>query len=160
MEAHKKIAIIGVAIIGLSSPASAEDVNVDFSGTILESCSLTLGGTGTLGPSSDLTVLSSEETGGVSGSVVASTNGVGSTIQVIAPTAFNTGPSSRDTNTVFAAAYELTGATIIGQVTGSTVTPLGLGQTTVTVDASATKSAGVFDAGTYTLTTVVRCTTT
>lgn len=153
-----KLGAAALLSLTVTGSAFAVDQDVTFRGTILESCSLVIGTDGTLGVSTDQTVLSSEETGGIFGTVTAATNGLGATIEVITPTGFQTGPSSADTNTVFAADYDLSGATVLTEILGGVLTPLGLGATLITVNASATKTSGTFDAGIYELVTVVRCT--
>lgn len=158
MKIIKKLGAVSAISIALISSANAEDQNVKFTGVVLDSCALIIGTDGTLGQSADQTTLSSQEIGGLPGTVTATTNGTASTLEVITPTAFLTGPASADTNTTFDTNYTLTGATSLSEVIGSTVSPLGLGVTVATINASATKSSGTFDSGTYELVTIVRCT--
>lgn len=149
------IASVGFA---LASPAVAQtntDANAVFTGTILDTCTVTVPTPGLLGNSADATVLSSEEAGGQSAEAVLVTNSPRSSIQVIPPDAFTNAPTGSDANTTFAAKYELDGSV----VSGLTSTLLGIGVNNVSVDASATKSSGAFEGGAYTLTATVRCIT-
>lgn len=158
MKIIKKLCAVAVMSIALSPAVQAADQNVKFTGIVLDSCALIIGTDGLLGQSGDQTILSSTESGGLPGTVTATTNGIASTLEVITPTSFLTGPASADTNTTFASSYALAGTTTLSEVVGSTVSPLGLGVTIATIDASATKSSGTFDSGTYELVTTVRCT--
>lgn len=158
MKLPIRLSAFALIPFALCEISNATDQNIRFNGTVLESCALTIGTDGTLGVSADKTVLSSEETGGVLGTVTAVTNGLGADIQVITPSSFSVGPASADTNTTFATKYALTGSTVLSEVIGTTVSPLGLGATVVSVNASATKSTGTFESGDYELVTVVRCT--
>lgn len=158
MKHIKKIMVVTLGSILIAPAAFAADQDVRFSGVVLDSCALVIGTNGVLGQSIDQTILSSTETGGLPGTVTATTNSINSTIEVISPTTFDVGPATADTNTVFAASYSLAGDTILSEVTGDSATPLGLGVTVATVNANATKTAGTFDAGLYELVTTVRCT--
>ncbi|WP_051279577.1 hypothetical protein [Hellea balneolensis] len=158
MKNIKKIMVVTLGSALIAPSAFAVDQDVRFSGVVLDSCALVIGTNGILGQSIDQTVLSSKETAGLPGTVTVTTNSINSNIQVIAPTSFDVGPASADTNTTFAASYTLAGDTVLSEVSGDSVTPLGLGVTVATVDANATKSTGTFDAGIYELVTVVRCT--
>ncbi len=160
MKLYKKIGVVSLIAASLSYSATAVDAGIVFAGAILETCVVTVGTAGTLVASGDLTNLSSENSGGIKGTASVVTNGVNSSVQVIAPTSFLTGPSTADTNTTFATDYALTGATITAELAGTVTTSLNLGITTVSVDATATKSSGTFDAGAYSLVSTVRCTTT
>lgn len=154
----KKLTLALTLSAAFTSSALAVDQDVRFAGAVLDSCALVLGTNGVLGQSLDQTVLSSQETGGVSGSVTITTNSPNSTLEIIAPTSFDIAPASGDINTVFATSYALQGDTLLSEVVGDTLSPLGLGITTATIDTSATKTSGTFDAGLYELVTTVRCT--
>lgn len=148
---------MGAAAVILSVPASATDRNVNFRGVINNSCSLVVLNDGLLGVSADQTVLSSKEAGGLRGRVSAVTNGPGNTIEIISPTGFSVGPPSADVNTVFESEYSTSGGTILSQLLGVVVSILGIGTTTIDIDATATKTSGTFESGAYELITVVRC---
>jgi len=158
MKLAHKIGLAGLTLITLNQSAQAVDVGVLFSGLVAETCAVNVGTTGTLALSADATVLSSENAGGIQGTAVVTTNGLGSTIEVVAPSSFLTGPSTADTNTVFDANYDLSGATIVTNILNTVTTPLNLGTTTISMDATATKTVGSFSAGAYSLITTVRCT--
>jgi hypothetical protein len=150
---------LALALTALIAPSAlAVDQDVRFAGIVLDSCALVIGTNGVLGQSLDQTVLSSKETGGASGTVIVTTNSPNSTIEVIAPTSFDIAPANADANTVFTASYSLAGDTVLSEILGDSISPLGLGVTTATIDANATKESGTFDAGLYELVTTVRCT--
>lgn len=156
---HIKKLIGATLISGLVAPSAfAADQDVRFTGVVLDSCAIVIGTNGILGQSIDQATLSSKETGGLPGTVSVTTNSINSTIEVISPSSFDVGPATADTNTVFSASYALAGDTVLSEVIGDTVSPLGLGVTVATIDANAVKSTGTFDAGTYELVTTVRCT--
>ncbi|GGX72572.1 hypothetical protein GCM10011309_23660 [Litorimonas cladophorae] len=153
----KTTAISATMIFGLSTPAMAVDQGITFTGLITEQCAVLLGVPGTLGVSPDQTILSSEESGGNAGTAIVTTNGLGSNIQVVVPTSFAIGPASADDNVTFAGDYDLSGSTILSDIVGSTTSALSLGVTTISVHASATKTTGTFEAGTYQMVPIVRC---
>lgn len=154
----KTSAITLTTIVAAAVSAHAQtntDANAVFTGTILDTCTVTVPTPGLLGDSADATVLSSEEAGGQSAAAVLVTNSPRSSIQVIPPDAFTVAPAGSDADTTFATKYELDG----NAVSGLTSTLLGIGINNVTVDASATKGSGAFEGGAYTLTATVRCIT-
>ena len=157
MKSVKLISLIGVAAAILSLSASATDRDVNFRGEINNSCSLVVLNDGLLGVSSDQTVLSSKVSGGQHGRVSVVTNGYGNTIEIISPSGFTVGPPSADVNTIFETEYSASGGTILSNLLGVVVSILGIGTTTINVDATATKTSGTFESGSYELTTVVRC---
>lgn len=116
MKLRYKLGLAGLVTLTLCQSALAVDVGVLFSGLVTESCAVNVGTTGTLALSPDATSLSSENAGGIQGTAIVSTNGLGSTIEVVAPNSFLTGPATADTNTTFAANYDLSGATIITDI--------------------------------------------
>lgn len=157
MRPLKYMILAGAASAMLSVPASAVDQNVNFRGVVNDSCSLVVLNDGLLGVSSDQTVLSSKEAGGLRGRVSVVTNGPGNTIEIISPSGFAVGPPSADLNTVFESEYSASGGTILSNLLGVVVSLLGIGTTTIDIDATATKTSGAFESGAYELITVVRC---
>ncbi|WP_416877826.1 hypothetical protein [Litorimonas sp.] len=157
MRSIKFITLMGVTAAMLSCPAFATDQNVNFRGIINNSCTLVVLNDGLLGVSSDQTVLSSKESGGLQGRISAVTNGPGNTIEIISPSGFTVGPPSADVNTIFETEYSASGGTILSNLLGVVVSILGIGTTTIDIDATATKTSGTFESGAYELTTVVRC---
>lgn len=157
MKTTTKILLTSAVLIGGSMQANATDTNTTFTGVIPPSCLVTISTPGLIGASSDQTVLSTEETGGLAAVAAVVTNSTTSTIQVIPPVAFSVAPASGNANTTFATSYDTTGVTVADVADGNTVTALNLGLTAMTIDASATKSSGTFDAGAYEFVATVRC---
>ncbi|NNU17608.1 hypothetical protein HK107_14850 [Parvularcula sp. ZS-1/3] len=136
---------------------AAAQQTVTFTANVGGTCTVIADTDGTLGPSADLTILSSTEAGGTRGRATVTTTGSGFNVTVAPPANFTTGPVDADTNTSFATSYDASGVTVAVGVPGPTPSPLGLGLTFLDVDATATKSAGTFSAGNYTLDTIVTC---
>ncbi|WOI52783.1 hypothetical protein [Parvularcula sp. LCG005] len=148
-----------VFVGGLSGVAFAQSDDVIFNGTIADSCTVVAGSAGTIAASTDSTVLSSTEAGGSAGDAAVTANSAAYQVTVSAPTAFDSAPAGSDTNTTFAASYAASGATTASGVNAGVQTAINAGETTITVDASATKSVGTYAAGSYQLTTTVTCST-
>lgn len=146
------------ACVMLFASAAAQTDDIQFDGTVSDSCTVVADSNGTLALNGLSTILSSTEAGGSAGAATVTTNNTTFSVSIDAITAFTTGPADADTNTTFATQYDASGATTASGVDGGTSTSLGLGVTTLSVDATATKSSGTFSAGTYQLTATVRCT--
>lgn len=156
----KKLALAAVAAATLASvPANAATGNVDFNGSVSSTCVITVGNQGTLAPSTDFTVLGSEETGGSPGTAsILATQGSTFNLTATAPGSFTTTATTGNDNVTFEANYQATtGDTIIGQTDGATPTTLNQGTTNVLVNMSGTKSSGTFEAGDYTGTVILTC---
>lgn len=159
MKSVVSICLVLAAASAINLTAHSTDQTVEFRGLINNSCSIVVLNDGLLGVASDQTILSSKEAGGLQGTVNVLTNGIGATVEVVAPTGFSVAPPSGTVNTLFETSYSLSGVTVLADLVGSSVTPLGLGLTRLDLDASATKTSGTFESGAYELTTVVRCVT-
>lgn len=153
----KAVAAAAATILcaGTASAQTNTDANAVFTGTILDTCAVTVPTPGTLDSSADATVLSSQIGTGSAAEAVLVTNSPRSEVQVIAPTSFTVAPAGSDTDTTFAASYDIGGNVVDGVVS----TLLGIGVNDVDVHASATKGSGAFEGGAYTLTVTVRCIT-
>ncbi len=145
------------ACLAATAVADAATTNVPFAGTVISTCTLAIGTPGVLAPSSDYKTLGSTQPGGTSGSVTVISTGSSFRISADAPSSFAIAPADGNTNVSFVARYQATGATTIGQTIGSTATTLLPGLTTLGVDLTATKSAGVFSQGLYQTEVIVRC---
>ncbi|MEE4210517.1 MAG: hypothetical protein V2I43_14790 [Parvularcula sp.] len=145
-------------LVMISASAAAQTDDILFNGTVGEECTVVADTDGTLSLNGLATVLSSTEAGGGAGAATVTTNSSSFSVSIDTISAFTSGPADADTNTVFATTYGATGATTASGVSGDTATSLGLGSTSLSVDASATKSSGTFSAGSYVLTATVRCT--
>jgi hypothetical protein len=78
-------------------------------------------------------------------------------VTVQAASGWAAAPAGGGTNVAYDAEYDASGATTASNVAAGNNTTLGLGSTTVSVDAWATKSSGVFPAGSYSMDVVVQC---
>ncbi|MEM6849569.1 MAG: hypothetical protein AAF580_16130 [Pseudomonadota bacterium] len=154
----KKLGAVIAGGAALASSAAAQTGDILFNGTVAGACTIVTDNNGTLGLNGLSTVLASTETGGAAGQATVTTNDGSFSVSIDNITSFTTGPGDADTNTTFATTYDASGATTATGVTGSTSTSLGAGVTTLSVDASATKTSGTFSAGSYQLTATVRCT--
>lgn len=151
---------IAIALsFGIAGAAMAEttDQKMDFRGKIVDTCSLVVNSTGSLGVAPDAVTLSSQEVGGEKASATISTNSANSTIQVLTPLAFDSAPEKADQDTEFAVQFALDGATNMSGLKGDSEVRLATGKTEIGVDAFAKKQAGIFYAGDYILTTTIRC---
>lgn len=154
----KKLLPFAVAFSTIGIPAAnAVNGTVIFNGTILATCLITIGTPGTLVASADFTELSSQNGGGLSGTATVVTTGLGYSLSTSAPASFTSAPADGDANVTFSSSYSASGVTSLLDVVGSVTSPLGLGITNVEVDLAATKSAGIFPAGSYTAEVTVTC---
>ena len=151
-----KLTALGVAMASAATAVAQTD-DVIFNATVSDSCTVVADSNGTLALNGASTVLASTEAGGSAGQATIVANNSTFNVSIDAISNFTTGPADADTNTTFGTTYSASGATTASGVTGTTQTSLGLGSTTLTVDATATKSTGTFSAGTYSLTATVRC---
>lgn len=154
--ARKSLAFCGLPAVMFAS-AAAQTADVLFDATVTETCAVVADSNGTLALNGTSDVLSSTEVGGSSGQATVTTNSPNFNVSIDAITGFTTGPADADTNTTFATLYDASGATTATDVDGAVPTNLGNGITTLTIDATATKSTGTFSGGTYQLTATVRC---
>ncbi|MGD9783364.1 MAG: hypothetical protein AB7E80_03365 [Hyphomicrobiaceae bacterium] len=151
------LAIVAASAAFGTAPAHAVDTTVPFTALVTSSCVLTVGTPGLLGADDDFSQLSSKNAGGVPGTVTAVTTGAGFEVSAIAPTSFSQAPAGGNDDVTFAATYEASGATSIGEILGDTASSLNFGITSMTVNLEANKSAGAFPAGAYTAEVIVRC---
>lgn len=155
---------IGAALVCLgigNNAAFADNIDngVTFTGTIPESCTVTILTTGLLGVSAGQDALSSEEVGGLAATASIVTNSANSRVRMVNPTDFTSAPSGASSNVAFGTNYLLVGTTTGSQADGETETTLNTGLTTITINANATKSSGTLPTGDYTLTPTLRCIT-
>lgn len=139
-----------LAAIGMSS-VSAETVT--FTAVTSSSCTLSLSNNGSLGPSSDGTVLGSEETGGTSASLTVIAVGTAPTIRVAAPSLSTPAGDSGSTGQV---KYSSTAGANQDYTASETTATTGDLLDTFTIDGRIQNSGG-FKAGTYSISTVVTC---
>lgn len=154
---YKSISPVAALVaLGAFAPVAAQE-DVIFNATVAGSCTIVVDTSGTLGVATDFTQLSSALAGGTAAGATVTASDNSFSLTLAAATAFDTGPSNANTNTTFAAAYDASGATSATDVAAATPTALTSGITNVSVDASADKTTGIFDAGSYSLTTTLTC---
>lgn len=152
------LAIVAAAVLSRATVASAQtSASLSFSGTVDDACAVTTPSDGTLALSNDYTELSSKNAGGAAGSAVVISTDADNTVTVQAASGWAAAPAGGGTNVAYDAEYDASGATTASNVAAGNNTTLGLGSTTVSVDAWATKSSGVFPAGSYSMDVVVQC---
>ncbi len=154
MKNFVKVALVAGALL---SPAQAFALtgNVIFNGDVNNTCAITIVDAGILASNVGQTQLSSTSAGGQAGTATLAVTSAAYSVAVNAPTAFDTQPATAGTST-FAASYGTTGATVLaaGQ---TTLKPLAVGTTNVSVNMTATKASGSYPTGTYAATVVLRC---
>ncbi len=150
---------VGSSTALLLSTALAQSDTVTFNGTISDTCTVVAGSAGTLAASTDNTVIASSEAGGSAGTATVTTNSTSFEITLAAATAFDSAPASAAANTTFAAEFDASGATTASDVAAGVAQAAGSGTTNLSIDASATKSTGTYEAGSYSLTVTVTCAT-
>lgn len=144
-------ALAALTFVASAGPAAA--VTVSLSGTILNSCALTVGSSGTLAPASDGTRLGSEESGGSAASLTVVATGSAPTLTFAAPTL--NAPAGSSGSTV-AIRYNAGGSGASSGYTSSQTTASSNLIDGFTVHARVTNASG-FVNGTYTASTVVTC---
>lgn len=136
-----------------AAPATA--ANVDFSATLVNSCTLSLGTSGTMTTSTDGLTLGSEQSGGSAATFTLVAIGTSPTVNFAAPSLISS-PAGWSASPTLAIRYTSTGgANQAYTSTSSSATLSGLSDS-FTVHGRVSSSTG-FAAGTYTLRTVVTC---
>ena len=157
----KKLCAIAATTFVVLTPIQANSAtgNIPFSGTVSNSCIITVGSSGAIAASSDYAALGSEETGGAAGTATILTTGGGFDLSADAPTSFSSAPTTGNDNVLFAVNYAATGANSIAKTDGGIATPLSRGSSAITVNMSGVKSVPgeTFESGTYAATVVLRC---
>lgn len=151
---------LGVAACVFSSTENASaqtSGDVIFNGLILDTCVVAIVSTGTLAADATYTSLSSENAGGARGSATVVTTSVDFDLQIDTPVGFSAMPAGGDTGVTYGALVSATGVTSLVDIVDGALSALGLGLTTLSVGATATRGAGVFPAGSYQLPVTVRC---
>lgn len=142
-----------VALLLVAPPAQA---------AIIGTCTINVQSTGTLSPNPTINVFGSTQAGGSAASVSVTTSSVLCSILNLldcyglsapAPVNFLSAPSGGDANVTFASTYTVDGV----PYGGSTITRVSNGTRIVPVNLTATKSTGIFPAGTYQAQVVFRC---
>lgn len=148
-------------ILGSCSAALGASANINFTGTVLTVCALTLSTDGTLGLSPDGETLSSDGTlGGLPGSVTILSIGSGNTIEVGAPQRLDEPGGYDDSDETLEVRYEgLSGLSWVDQdwtTQSTTFNPQSIAASVLTVHNRIVNPNG-FVAGSYQTRTVVTC---
>ena len=151
MKKTTTTALAALTLIGTASPAAA--ITVSLSGTIVNSCALSVGSNGTLALSSDGTRFGSEESGGSAASLTVVATGTSPTLTFATPTVNAPAGSSGSTVVI---RYNVNGSGGSSGYTSSQTTASSHLIDSVTVHARVTNTAG-FVNGTYTAATVITC---
>ncbi len=153
-----KLFAAAVAALLWPGPASAQTSgDVLFNGLIFDTCIVLILGSGTLAPDATYTSLSSENPGGARGGATVVTTSTNFDLSIDAPAGFSMTPSGGDTGVSYDALVSASGVTVLTDIVDGALSALGLGLTTLSVGATATKGAGIFPAGSYQLPVTVRC---
>ncbi len=133
---------------------------------IVGSCTITVQNAGTLAISPTLNLLGSDQPGGASAVVTVKPSSLGCAglpvldplvcfgMSAPPPAAFLSEPAGGGTSVGFASTYAINGGLPIG---GAATTLLANGTHTVAIGLTATRSSGIFPAGTYQAQVTVRC---
>ncbi|MCA0048375.1 hypothetical protein LB577_15730 [Mesorhizobium sp. B283B1A] len=143
------------ALAGLCLPAQA---------AVIGTCTIMVGASGTMTANPAIGILGSRQAGGSSASATVVANSLLCSILNLldcysvsapAPAAFSSAPSGGGTNVTFASVFRLDGAGVDNP--GSVPQRVANGTHGLQVDLTATKSSGIFPAGSYQGTVTVRC---
>jgi hypothetical protein len=130
---------------------------------IIGSCTIMIGPSGTMMANPTLNVLGSRQAGGNAATVTINPQSLLCNILALidcysisapAPVSFLTAPSGAADNMTFASIFKINGG---ADIPGNTPVMVANGTKTVQVDLTATKSSGIFPAGTYQAQVTVRC---
>ncbi|MBE7186204.1 MAG: hypothetical protein INR68_17560 [Methylobacterium mesophilicum] len=144
-----------LAILGLSEGPAAS-ANLEFAGTVLRTCSITVGAPGVLDVGANGTTLSSSSGLGTPATALVVSTGSNYQLSVTNPSSFSLAPSGGNAGVTFDTKYSVTGVTSALNVAAGGSTLLNIGTTNLSVSLTATK-ATVFPSGLYTAQTVVTC---
>jgi hypothetical protein len=140
--------------LAFASPAAA---------AIIGSCTIVIGAGGTLAHNPAITVLGSRQGGGASATATVTANSLVCSILNLldcysisapAPAAFLTAPTGGDANVGFGTLFRLNGG---ADLPGNVPAKLANGTYSVTIDLTATRSAGIFPVGSYQAAVTLRC---
>lgn len=144
-----------VLVTGLCAPARA---------AIIGTCTIMIGNTGVMKANPSINIFGSKQAGGSSATATITASSVLCTllnlidcysVSAPAPVAFTSAPSGGDTNVSFASVFRLDGSGL--DIPGGSPQKLTNGTHTIQVDLTATKSPGIFPAGSYQAEVTVRC---
>ena len=154
--AFRKRAVICLTAAGALLSASAAR------SAIIGSCTIVIGASGTMTTNPTLDVLGSRQAGGNAATVTINPQSLLCNILALldcysisapAPASFLTAPSGANNNMTFASIFRINGG---ADIPGNMPVMVANGTKTVQVDLAATKSSGIFPAGSYQAQVVVR----
>ncbi|WP_195178319.1 hypothetical protein [Mesorhizobium sp. INR15] len=143
------------AFASLSQPAPA---------AIIGTCTIVVGPSGTMKANTAINILGSKQAGGQSASATITASSLLCSllnlldcysVSAPAPAAFTSAPSGGGTNVTFSTVYRLDGTG--ADTNGSVPQRVANGTHPIEVDLTATKSSGVYPAGSYQGTVTIRC---
>jgi len=129
---------------------------VQFDGVVASTCSIAIGTPGVLDVSNNGTRLSTTSGLGAPAHATITSTGTTFKVSVGTPSAFTLAPSGGNAGTTFDSRYSTSGVTIVVDAPGSTLTPLGLGITNLSVNLIANHPT-LFPSGIYSAQSVVTC---
>ncbi|GJL90483.1 hypothetical protein [Hyphococcus sp.] len=151
------IATVAATFQSAGQASAQTSGDVQFNGLIFDICIVAILGSGTLAPDATYTSLSSENPGGARGGATVVTTSTNFDLTIDAPAGFSMMPVGGDIGVSFNALVSATGVTALTDILDGALSSLGLGLTTLSIGATATKGAGIFPAGSYQLPVTVRC---
>jgi len=131
---------------------------------IIGSCTIMVGSSGTMKANAAINTFGSKQAGGSSATATITASSLLCTlldlldcysVSAPAPAAFTSAPSGGDTNVTFATVFRLDGSG--ADIPGSSPQRVPNGTHPLQVDLTATKTSGIFPAGSYQGTVTVRC---
>ena len=143
------------ALAGFCLPAHA---------VIIGTCTIVIGASGTMKSNPAINILGSKQAGGSSAGATITASSLLCTILNLLdcysvsappPIAFSSAPSGGDTNVIFDTVFRLDGSGT--DIPGSSPQRVTNGTHSIQVDLTATKSPGIFPAGSYQGTVTLRC---
>ncbi|RUU57459.1 hypothetical protein [Mesorhizobium sp. M2C.T.Ca.TU.002.02.1.1] len=152
---NRRTLLAALLLAGVCAPAEA---------AIIGTCTIMIGNTGVMKANPSINIFGSKQAGGSSaGATITANSTLCSilnlldcyTVSAPAPAAFTSAPSGGDTNVSFASVFRLDGSGL--DIPGSSPQKLTNGTHTIQVDLTATKSPGIFPAGSYQAEVTVRC---
>lgn len=147
--------LAAAVLAGLCPPAGA---------AIVGTCTIMVGGSGTMKANPGINILGSKQAGGSSATATITTSSLLCTlldlldcysVSAPAPAAFTSAPSGGNTNVTFASVFRLDGSGVDNP--GGSPQRVSNGTHSLQVDLTATKSSGIFPAGSYQGTVTVLC---
>jgi hypothetical protein len=151
----RAVALLVSALTGLVPPQA--------SAAIIGSCTIVIGASGTMTTSPTLAVFGSRQAGGSAATATVNPQSLVCNILALldcfsisapAPAAFLSAPSGAADNMTFASIFRINGG---ADLPGNTPVMVANGSKTIQVDLTATKSSGIFPAGSYQAQVTVRC---